>query len=60
MLFRSQGEQVLWRLEQCAFCGVCLNICDQEAISLIRQEVVAEPGKYSLAWTQAVARLLGT
>jgi formate hydrogenlyase subunit 6/NADH:ubiquinone oxidoreductase subunit I len=50
----------LWRLEQCAFCGVCLNICDQEAISLIRQEVVAEPGKYSLAWTQAVARLLGT
>ncbi len=53
-----EGERVRVRLEDCSFCGVCLNICDQEAITLVREEVVAEPGEFSQAWEQAVAKLL--
>ncbi|MBW1918322.1 MAG: 4Fe-4S binding protein [Deltaproteobacteria bacterium] len=53
-----EGERVFLRFEDCAYCGVCLNICDQDAITLIREEVVAEPGEYSQAWEQAVAKLI--
>lgn len=54
-----EGERVFLKVEDCAYCGVCINICDQDAITLIREEVVAEPGEYSHAWVQAVAKLLG-
>lgn len=53
-----EGERVFFRLEQCAYCGVCRNICDEDAITLVREEVVAQPGEYSLAWEHAVAKLL--
>lgn len=54
-----EGERVFFQLEACAYCGVCVNICDQDAITLVREEVVAEPGEFSLAWEHAVAKLLG-
>lgn len=53
-----QGERVFLRWETCSLCGVCQAICDQEAITVIREEVVAEPGEFSHAWEQALARLL--
>jgi len=37
---------------------VCRNICDYDAITFSRQEVVAEAGEFSQAWVQAVAKLL--
>jgi 4Fe-4S ferredoxin len=54
-----EGERVFLKLSDCSYCGVCLNICDQGAITLVREEVVAEAGEFSQAWDQAVARLLG-
>lgn len=54
-----EGERVFLKVEDCAYCGVCVNICDQDAITLTREEVVAEPGEFSQAWVQAVAKLLG-
>ncbi|MEW6388101.1 MAG: 4Fe-4S dicluster domain-containing protein [Thermodesulfobacteriota bacterium] len=54
-----EGERVFLRVETCAYCGVCLNICDQDAITLVRKEVVAEPGEFSQAWETAVAKLKG-
>lgn len=53
-----EGERVFLKQEQCTYCGVCLNICDQDAITLRRQEVIAQPGEFSQAWEQAVAKLL--
>ena len=38
------GDRVGFRVENCAYCGVCVNICDDAAITLVREEVVAEPG----------------
>jgi len=52
------GERVRRRTENCSLCGVCVNICDQGAITVRRLEVVAAAGDYSPAWQQAVARLL--
>ncbi len=54
-----EGARVFRRAEHCSLCGVCVNICDQGAITLRRQEVVATAGEFSHAWRQAVARLLG-
>ncbi len=56
---RREGERVFWQVEACALCGTCVNICDQEAITLVREEVVAVPGEYSLSWEQAVCKILG-
>lgn len=54
-----EGERVRLRVEVCSYCGVCRNICDQDAVTLVREEVVAEAGEFSQAWDQAVAKLLG-
>jgi 4Fe-4S ferredoxin len=53
-----EEERVFPKLEVCSYCGVCKNICDQDAITLIREEVVAEPGEFSLAWEHAIGKLL--
>ncbi|MGQ9687397.1 MAG: 4Fe-4S binding protein [Desulfobaccales bacterium] len=53
-----EGERVFRKTETCTYCGVCLNICDYEAITLNRRQVVAVPGEYSHAWEEAVRRLL--
>jgi ferredoxin len=53
-----EGEQVFLGMETCAYCGVCVNACDEEAITLVREEVVAGAGDFSRAWEQAVAKLL--
>ena len=53
-----EGERVFLKREVCSFCGVCRNICDQEAITLVRREVVAQPGEFSQAWQHAVDKLL--
>jgi|GEM_PF-361176 len=58
-LLVREGERVYLAAETCSLCGVCQAICDQDAITLIREEVVAREGRYSHAWEQAVARLLG-
>lgn len=55
-----EGERVFLRVERCSYCGVCRNICDEEAITLTRREVVARPGKYSQAWAAALTKLVGT
>jgi 4Fe-4S ferredoxin len=53
-----EGPRVFLKTATCSYCGVCTNICDQGAITLIREEVVAQPGEFSLAWVHAVAKLL--
>jgi 4Fe-4S ferredoxin len=53
-----EGDRVFLKMENCAYCGVCLNICDDEAITLVREEVVAEPGEFSHAWETAVEKLV--
>jgi 4Fe-4S ferredoxin len=53
-----EDDRVFLRVENCCYCGVCLNICDDEAITLVREEVVAEAGEFSHAWETAVAKLL--
>jgi Fe-S-cluster-containing hydrogenase component 2 len=53
-----EGSRVFLKVESCTYCGVCRNICDYDAISLTREEVVAEAGDFSQAWEHAVARLL--
>jgi 4Fe-4S ferredoxin len=58
-LLAREGEQVFLKTETCSLCGVCRNICPEGAITIIREEVVAEPGEYSLAWETAVAKLRG-
>jgi 4Fe-4S ferredoxin len=53
-----EGDRVFLHLDNCAYCGVCVNICDDEAITLIRELVVAEPGEFSQAWATAVQKLV--
>ncbi len=53
-----EGTRVFLKAETCSLCGICQAICDREAVTVIREEVVAEPGEYSHAWERAVARLL--
>jgi MinD superfamily P-loop ATPase len=53
-----EGERVFPKMDTCSYCGVCRNLCDYEAITLTRQEVVAAPGEFSRGWEAAVARLL--
>lgn len=53
-----EGDRVFRHLENCAYCGVCRNICDEDAITLVREEVVAQPGEFSQAWEHAVSKLL--
>lgn len=53
-----EEDRVFIRPETCAYCGACVNICDEEAISLTREEVVAEAGEFSQAWKTAVQKLL--
>jgi len=53
-----EGERVYPKLEVCSYCGVCKNICDQDAVTLVREEVVAVPGEFSQAWEHALAKLL--
>lgn len=52
------GPRVFLKAETCSLCGVCQAICDQDAVTLVREEVVALPGEFSHAWDQAVAKLL--
>ncbi|AEB08790.1 4Fe-4S binding protein [Desulfobacca acetoxidans] len=52
-----EGERVYLQNETCSLCGVCRNICDEGAITIIREEVVALPGEFSHVWDEAVARL---
>ena len=53
-----EGERVYRKTDTCSYCGVCHNICDYEAITLMRREVVASPGEFSHGWVEAVNRLL--
>jgi len=53
-----EGPRVFLKVESCSYCGVCRNICEYDAITCSRQEVVAEAGEFSQAWEQAVAKLL--
>jgi ferredoxin len=53
-----EGERVFLKVERCSYCGVCRNICDEAAITLVRRAVVAEPGEFSQAWDRAVAKLV--
>ena len=52
------GDRVWFRVENCAYCGVCVNVCDDAAITLVREEVVAEAGEFSQAWETAVGKLV--
>ncbi len=53
-----EEDRVWLKVENCAYCGVCVNICDESAISLVREEVVAEAGEFSQAWDTAVGKLV--
>jgi 4Fe-4S ferredoxin len=53
-----EGDRVWFRVENCAYCGVCVNVCDDAAITLVRDEVVAEAGEFSNAWITAVRKLV--
>jgi 4Fe-4S ferredoxin len=53
-----EGDRVFLKVENCAYCGVCVNICDEEAITLVREEVVAEAGEFSQGWVTAVGKLV--
>lgn len=53
-----EGPRVFRKTPTCSYCGVCVNVCDEEAVSLTRREVVAVPGEYSHGWEEAVRRLL--
>lgn len=53
-----EGKRVYRKTETCSYCGVCVNVCDEGAITLTRREVVALPGEYSHGWEEAVNRLL--
>ncbi len=53
-----EGKPVYRKTDTCTFCGVCLNVCDYEAVTLNRRRVVAVPGEYSHGWEEAVNRLL--
>jgi 4Fe-4S ferredoxin len=53
-----EGERVYRKTDTCSYCGVCYNICDYDAITLRRREVVATPGEFSHGWIEAVNRLL--
>jgi Pyruvate/2-oxoacid:ferredoxin oxidoreductase delta subunit len=53
-----EDERVWLKVDNCAYCGVCVNICDDEAIALVREEVVAESGEFSQAWATAVQKLV--
>lgn len=55
-----EGERVFVKTETCGYCGVCRNICDQDAVTLVREEVVALSGEYSQAWIEAVGKLTGS
>jgi 4Fe-4S ferredoxin len=52
-----EGERVFLKTERCSLCGVCRTLCDYEAVSVVRREVVAAPGEFCEAWEAAVARL---
>jgi len=54
-----EGERVFIKANRCSYCGVCRNICDEGAVILIRREVIATPGKFSQAWTEAITKLTG-
>ncbi len=54
-----EGERVFLKVDRCSYCGVCRNICDEGAVTLIRTEVIATPGKFSQAWTEAITKLTG-
>lgn len=54
-----EGERVFLKADRCSYCGVCRNICDEGAVTLIRTEVIASPGKFSQAWTEAITKLTG-
>ncbi len=53
-----EEDRVFLKVENCAYCGVCVNICDEAAITLVREEVVAEAGEFSNAWDAAVLKLV--
>ena len=53
-----EGEQVFLKQDHCAYCGVCVNICDDGAVTLVREAVVAVPGEFSHAWETAVGKLV--
>ncbi|MBM4289832.1 MAG: 4Fe-4S dicluster domain-containing protein [Deltaproteobacteria bacterium] len=57
-LIVREGERVFVKTQVCSLCGVCGNICPEGAITLVREEIVAQPGEFSHAWEEAVARLI--
>jgi 4Fe-4S ferredoxin len=59
-LIAREGRRVYVKSEVCSLCGVCRNICPENAITIVREEVVATPGEFSHAWEEAVARLTGS
>lgn len=57
-LIVRDGPQVYLKTDVCSLCGVCRNICPEGAITLRREEVVAQPGEFSQAWETALAKLM--
>ena len=47
------GERVFLKYDKCAFCGACVNVCDQDAILLERFNVRSEEGDFCELWEKA-------
>jgi len=52
-----EGRRVLVEERYCIFCGVCTNICDKEAIALMRKGIVVKGEEACAAWDNALERL---
>lgn len=52
-----EGEKVFLKQDRCAFCGACVNVCDQDAILLERTAVHAEKGEFCDLWKRAAENL---
>jgi 4Fe-4S ferredoxin len=52
-----EGRRVFVEDRYCIFCGVCTNICDQEAITLVRKGMEVNGEGACAAWTHALERL---
>lgn len=54
-----EGKRVFVEDRYCIFCGVCTNICDKEAITLVRKGIEANGERACAAWTNALEKLFG-